>query len=277
MLASQYGYNKTVKLLLGKGSSCKRVEKDGWDALMIASHKGHCETAKLLLKHGSDIDRVEKSGLNALMLASQYGHVRTVKMLLKHLFKLKTQTTNYDHNSAFETNNETYIKKTFSIYLINIIFLAFKEGHVGILETVSAFVHFHTDMSSLVGLITFLCNLCKSYLYHTKIDIDFEIENDPILNAREKKLCHDFKRSINSYLKIAGNNQEHQNQVCKDFNSDVLDIKIEFSRTGAFEPIHFFIIQKSLSSICNILNADMTKQFFNLLLQNDYAGKSSNF
>lgn len=173
MLASQYGFDKTVELLLKNGSNCKRVEKDGWDALMLASHKGHCKTAKLLLKHESDINRVDKYGRNALMLASRYGHVKTVKLLLKYVYTLKTRNNNV-LNSLPETSSEqllkkTFIQKTFAVYLGDIIFLAFEEGHIEIIETVSTFVNSHTEMSSLVGMITFLCNVCKRCKYYINI------------------------------------------------------------------------------------------------------------
>ena len=84
ILASLYGHNEIVRLLLKNGSNPNMTDNDGRSSLMAASQNGYTETVDLLLDAGADPNLVYKSGQSALTSASYRGHSEVVKLLLAH-------------------------------------------------------------------------------------------------------------------------------------------------------------------------------------------------
>ena len=70
MLASHYGHNETVLLLLQNGAHVNMQDNDGWPSLMYASQNGHTETVLLLLQNGAHVNMQNNEGLSSLMLTN---------------------------------------------------------------------------------------------------------------------------------------------------------------------------------------------------------------
>jgi ankyrin repeat protein len=83
MLASSYGLNEMVSVLLNCGADIEAIISGGQNALMAASLSGHVEVIKLLLAEGANIHATDNMGNNALHWASSAGHVEVVKLLLE--------------------------------------------------------------------------------------------------------------------------------------------------------------------------------------------------
>jgi hypothetical protein len=80
--ASAEGHELVVKLLLNKGADVNAQGGDYCNALYVASYRGHEQVVKMLLNKGADVN--EQGGLfsNALQAASAEGHEQVVKTLL---------------------------------------------------------------------------------------------------------------------------------------------------------------------------------------------------
>lgn len=85
MIASRNGSTDVVKLLLEKGASINKTDRDGMTALMHAVEAGQLNVVKTLLENGADFNKQTVCcRFTALMLASVNGHNDIVKILLKH-------------------------------------------------------------------------------------------------------------------------------------------------------------------------------------------------
>ncbi len=82
LVASRYGDEETVRLLLGKGASPNSSTPTEMTALMSASKSGHAQIVKTLLTHGAEVDRRNLQGDTALMLSCHMGHLCVTGMLL---------------------------------------------------------------------------------------------------------------------------------------------------------------------------------------------------
>jgi ankyrin repeat protein len=89
MLASGYGRNEIVKLLLDRGALIDLQNEDGSTALMMASFDGKIECARLLLERGADTSITDKDGKTAKDDAQRKRHDDIVQLLnVVCLFKL---------------------------------------------------------------------------------------------------------------------------------------------------------------------------------------------
>ena len=83
MMAAQYGYTPTVKVLLDNGADIEDRTANTIEitALMIAAMRGHIDTVKVLIDNGADVNAKGNQGYTALGLAASQGHTEIVEML----------------------------------------------------------------------------------------------------------------------------------------------------------------------------------------------------
>ncbi len=91
-LASKYGWDSTVSLLLDKGDDINVKDKYGNTPLMIASHSNKQKTGVLLIQKGADVSLFNKSNQNALELTlmaqfKEYSSSRS-SLLAQNIIKL---------------------------------------------------------------------------------------------------------------------------------------------------------------------------------------------
>ncbi|CCG84729.1 protein of unknown function [Taphrina deformans PYCC 5710] len=65
LVASCFGYNEIVSLLIDAGADVNAHDARGWSALTWASNNNHTSIAKLLIENGADRDAVTKNGHSA--------------------------------------------------------------------------------------------------------------------------------------------------------------------------------------------------------------------
>ena len=85
MIASYWGREDVVRILLGAGADVNIKGDDGWTALMIAVESGHKEIVEMLLDRGADVNQKNEHSTTALMIASYLRHKEVVEMLKKKL------------------------------------------------------------------------------------------------------------------------------------------------------------------------------------------------
>ncbi|KAG6557716.1 hypothetical protein Mapa_000481 [Marchantia paleacea] len=93
MLASDFGHDKVVKLLLEHKASVMMSSEEGWNCLHYATRRCHAETLRLILESRPDaVDSTiqgkkapsSRLGFTPLMLACELGHEEAVKLLLEY-------------------------------------------------------------------------------------------------------------------------------------------------------------------------------------------------
>ncbi|XP_059160608.1 putative ankyrin repeat protein RBE_0220 [Physella acuta] len=117
--ASAIGDIETIKRMLQDVEDINLVglvDANGNNALILATLKGHEEITELLIQNGAYVDHANVEGMDALMFASQNGYEKTFKLLLPRL------------------------QNPSKLYLMDVVFLAFENGHTRILEILSNFV-----------------------------------------------------------------------------------------------------------------------------------------
>ena len=83
MIASYFGREDVVRILLGAGADVNIKGDDGWTALMIAVESGHKEIVEMLLDRGADVNQKNEHSTTALMIASYWGREDVVGILLE--------------------------------------------------------------------------------------------------------------------------------------------------------------------------------------------------
>ena len=81
MIASAYGYDSIVAILVDAGADVNATGRIGNTALIVAAQNGHSEVIQHLLKAGCQVDVTNDYGIGARGLATGYGH-RDVTALL---------------------------------------------------------------------------------------------------------------------------------------------------------------------------------------------------
>jgi len=85
LLASAYGRDKLVRVLIDAGASVEETDLDGWSALTIASRQGDLNLVRVLLKLRADVHARDQDGYRtALHHATDQGHYEVVDFLLRH-------------------------------------------------------------------------------------------------------------------------------------------------------------------------------------------------
>ncbi|KAL7972789.1 HET protein [Trichoderma sp. SZMC 28014] len=83
-IASLYGNEDTLKLLLEKGANFETTDDYGHMALLYAVEHKHLNTIKLLLEKGTNINAKDGNGQTALSLAAWHEELDMVKLLLEN-------------------------------------------------------------------------------------------------------------------------------------------------------------------------------------------------
>jgi uncharacterized protein len=84
MASANYGRDRTVRLLLGKGADPGLKDAKGDTALFHALRMGNATVARILLEHGADVNIRNGSGETALLWAIVCRDPSVVRLLLKH-------------------------------------------------------------------------------------------------------------------------------------------------------------------------------------------------
>jgi ankyrin repeat protein len=92
-IASHYGQDKVVELLLDKGFPIDEAKVPGDTPLFIASMNGHSTLAIMLIKRGADVNVVGSNGGSPLHAAIQNGMIDLVRALLNNGADVNKATT----------------------------------------------------------------------------------------------------------------------------------------------------------------------------------------
>jgi Ankyrin repeats (3 copies)/Ankyrin repeats (many copies) len=82
-IASTYGHEAVVRLLLKQGADVKAEDEGGWTALHCAAESGHEAVVRLLLEQGVDVKAKKENGWTALHGAAVCEHEAVVRLLLE--------------------------------------------------------------------------------------------------------------------------------------------------------------------------------------------------
>ena len=84
MIASYFGREDVVRILLGAGADVNIKGDDGWTALTWAAKKGHKEIVEMLLDGGANVNQKDNRGSTALMEVTEKGYKEIVQLLLEN-------------------------------------------------------------------------------------------------------------------------------------------------------------------------------------------------
>lgn len=84
MLASYYGHEQTVTLLLKHGASVHATDSGGNTALHWAAFNSHVNCARLLINYHADVDARNSFGWTPLLQATTRRHLEIVMLLINH-------------------------------------------------------------------------------------------------------------------------------------------------------------------------------------------------
>ena len=96
MIASFYGHNASVMVLLEKGSALNDLSATGRTALHMAAFNGHEAVSKLLLNGGADKSVRDPDGLPPLYVAIDHGRKPVVALLLTDGAEISIKTNQSD-------------------------------------------------------------------------------------------------------------------------------------------------------------------------------------
>lgn len=101
-LASFFGLNEIVMMLLEAGQHINTKNKQNWTALHMAAARGHAVTVQLLVDKGADVNAATykpnyvASGSTALHWAARNGHEKVLQVLLENGAEIDLQTPGHE-------------------------------------------------------------------------------------------------------------------------------------------------------------------------------------
>ncbi|PON30014.1 hypothetical protein TGAM01_v201380 [Trichoderma gamsii] len=101
-LASFFGLNEIVMMLLEAGQQINTKNKQNWTALHMAAARGHAVTVQLLVDRGADVNAATykpnyvASGSTALHWAAGNGHEKVLEVLLENGAEIDLQTPGHE-------------------------------------------------------------------------------------------------------------------------------------------------------------------------------------
>ncbi|CAK7210845.1 hypothetical protein SBRCBS47491_000916 [Sporothrix bragantina] len=83
--AAEGGHEAVTRLLLEKGADVEAKDNyDGWTPLLLAAKQGHEAVARLLLENGANVDAKDEDGQTPLSFAAEEGHEAVARLLLEN-------------------------------------------------------------------------------------------------------------------------------------------------------------------------------------------------
>ena len=180
-LASRFGLQSLVELLLRKSEDVNSKGEDGTTALHAAALNGHHECARVLLGHGARMDASDVDGATALHAAARNGHHECVRALLDFGASIDTR----DDNEATALHE------------------AAENGHLQCLRVLldgGAHVNDITDVD-LTALHVAASNghyQCVEVLL--KVGADTSAKDEDELTALDLATCHGHERTVKKLL-----------------------------------------------------------------------------
>jgi ankyrin repeat protein len=112
VIASLFGHNTVVQMLLDKGADVNAQGGYYGNALQAASERGHEQVVKMLLNKGAKVNAQGGRYGNALYAASERGHEQVVKILLDKDAKVNAQGAEHCNalQAASARGNEQVVK-----------------------------------------------------------------------------------------------------------------------------------------------------------------------
>lgn len=145
MIASYYGFNEIINVLIDRGVDTKATFNGGLNALMFASLGGQIEAVKRLINTTTNIHATDNEGDTALILTSLKGHIEVAKLLLDKGAKI--DAANNRGGTAFiaaSYNDQVEVVKLLLDKGANInaadikgqtaLFIASTEGHIEVVK-----------------------------------------------------------------------------------------------------------------------------------------------
>jgi len=114
MFGVDSGNMEIVKFILGFPKvNVNSKNSAGCSAVMLASHYGRDGIIRILLRHGANINTCAKQGDTPLMLAVNNGHVSTVKLLIKNNARLNDRNGKYSAKKILKKRRKKMSKGKF--------------------------------------------------------------------------------------------------------------------------------------------------------------------
>ncbi|KAK6506061.1 hypothetical protein TWF506_010985 [Arthrobotrys conoides] len=112
LLASRYGNEDVVKLLLERGADVESGDKFGWNPLLWAAKNGHEAIVEQILESGAQVDSKDIYGMTPLHWAAWEGHEAVASLLLERGadMEMKTAKGGTPLAIAIESSSEAIVR-----------------------------------------------------------------------------------------------------------------------------------------------------------------------
>lgn len=115
MFGVDSGNMEIVKFILSVSKiNINSKNNAGCNAVMLASHYGRNGIIRILLRHGANINTCAKHGDTALMLAVNGGHVSTVKLLVQNKARLNDRNGKYSAKKILKKRKKKISKAKYT-------------------------------------------------------------------------------------------------------------------------------------------------------------------
>jgi ankyrin repeat protein len=121
IIASIYGHEQIIRLLLDGGADINAKDNDGYTSLLYATIKGNEQIVKLLLENKADINAKDNDFNTSLMLASYFCKKNVAKLLLENNPDINTKNKSNETALKIAVQRECkYVTDLLSKYKKNI-------------------------------------------------------------------------------------------------------------------------------------------------------------